>query len=120
MTYIAILNDIQIPVGLMSKTGVFYRPVRGSVVMVTVNSNSSADDIVNASIQKMELCNALFPKMEYLLTYPDGTPVINIPGTQTDFTLVEYNRFLAKPFQKTTLYLRPKCKLLLAFMICLR
>jgi hypothetical protein len=93
----------------MATTGVFSRPVRGSVVMVTVDSNCYADDILIAAIEKMKLCNALFPTLEYLLTYPDGTPVVNIPGTKTTFTLAEYNRFLAKPYQKTALYLRPKC-----------
>ncbi|XP_027890791.1 uncharacterized protein LOC114155201 [Xiphophorus couchianus] len=41
----------------------------------------------------------------FLLLYPDGTEVINIPGTQTPFTLKAYKAEIGKSYQRISLFL---------------
>ncbi|XP_048112140.1 LOW QUALITY PROTEIN: G2/M phase-specific E3 ubiquitin-protein ligase-like [Alosa alosa] len=41
----------------------------------------------------------------YFLLYPDGTKIVNIPGTKTPFTLQAYKDALGKAFQRITVYI---------------
>ncbi|XP_053272707.1 G2/M phase-specific E3 ubiquitin-protein ligase-like [Pleuronectes platessa] len=42
---------------------------------------------------------------EYVLLYPDGSQVKNIPGTDTPFTIEKYKEAIGKPYQRLTLYI---------------
>nr|XP_033966997.1 uncharacterized protein LOC117467468 [Pseudochaenichthys georgianus] len=40
----------------------------------------------------------------YVLLYPDGTKITNIPGTEVPFTLNKYKEVVGKAYQRITLY----------------
>ncbi|RXN35813.1 G2 M phase-specific E3 ubiquitin- ligase-like protein [Labeo rohita] len=42
---------------------------------------------------------------EYVLLYPDGSQIKNIPGTDTPFTIGEYKEAIGKAYQRITLYI---------------
>ncbi|KAI4814403.1 hypothetical protein KUCAC02_003599 [Chaenocephalus aceratus] len=41
----------------------------------------------------------------YVLLYPDGTKITNIPGTEVPFTLNKYKEVVGKAYQRITLYI---------------
>ena len=46
--------------------------------------------------------------LSYTLAYPDGSEVVNVPGTNEPFTLVKYKEELGKGYARITLYLRSR------------
>lgn len=85
------------------KDGVL-KPVRGMVLPLVVQPGSAAEQLRKAAVQKMKDFNRNVEAGPYLLLYPDGTKVINIPGTETAFSLKLYKDAVGKAWQCLTLY----------------
>jgi len=75
--------------------------------MVTVDNTKDSDHILEAAIARHMAVDGAFPSLEYILLYPDCTPVINIQGSNVPFTPHNYKEFLKLPYQKLMLYICP-------------
>ena len=42
---------------------------------------------------------------EWLLLYPDFDPVLNVPGTEKPFSVMDYKDSIGRPFARVNLYL---------------
>lgn len=81
------------------------KAVRGMVLPLDVLPGSDADQIRQAGEKKMRDFNQNLDDGPYLLLYPDGTKITNIPGTETAFTLQQYKEPLGKAYQRITVYI---------------
>lgn len=82
--------------------------VRGndSIMVVSVRSSATADELLDAAITKHRSCNWHFPDATYKLLYPDGLPVGCLPGSQTvQFTVESYKNFIGKQYRELCVYL---------------
>jgi len=83
----------------------FLKKVRGTTVMLSVDPDASAGDILERGVDKQCACDCTLPCTSYTLLYPDGQLVDNLPGSTDVFTLVKYKLFIGKAYQKLVLYL---------------
>ncbi len=81
------------------------KPVRGMVLPLSVKPHSNAEQLLKAAVQKMRDFNKNLPCGPYLLLYPDGTKITNIPGTDTPFSLEHYKKAIGKAYQRITVYI---------------
>lgn len=83
------------------------KPVRGSQLAVSVSPSSNSREVRAKAVEKQSRFNqsiSKFPDVYYLL-YPDLTQVVNLPGTDEEFTLERYKKELGKAYERITLYL---------------
>ena len=83
---------------------------RGNSLPLKVPAASTADEILNAAIQKHTAFNKHFnSRHEYLLVFKDGTEVKTIPGTTPaeEFTLCRYKEISGFGYSQIRLYLVP-------------
>ncbi|XP_047214901.1 uncharacterized protein LOC124864226 [Girardinichthys multiradiatus] len=59
-------------------------------------------------LKKIKDFNKVVKDGPFLLLYPDGTEVINIPGTQNPFTLASYKAEVGKSYQSITVFISLK------------
>ncbi|XP_024864663.1 uncharacterized protein LOC108243755 [Kryptolebias marmoratus] len=78
---------------------------RGRTISLSTNPDVSATALLSLAVKKMKDFNKDVKDGPFLLLYPDGTEVINIPGTQTPFTLAAYKAEVGKPYQRISLFL---------------
>jgi len=96
----------QFQVGRMRRSAGGLIKSRGSIVVVTADSSSSAVQVLQAAVRKHCACDCTLSKTaEYKLLYPDCQAVEHIPGTTELFSLSAYKQFLGKSYQKLTLYI---------------
>ncbi|KAI9518131.1 hypothetical protein NQZ68_039954 [Dissostichus eleginoides] len=69
------------------------------------SGESDADELQRAAEQKMKNFDRNLHGGPYVLLYPDGTKIANIPGTEVPFTLNEYKEAVGKAYQRITLYI---------------
>ncbi|KAK1904309.1 G2/M phase-specific E3 ubiquitin-protein ligase [Dissostichus eleginoides] len=69
------------------------------------SGESDADELQRAAEQKMKTFDRNVHGGPYVLLYPDGTKITNIPGTEVPFTLNEYKEAVGKAYQRITLYI---------------
>ena len=84
---------------------------RGQWLPLKVRSNSTADEILKAGIEKHTLFNKLFNlNVKYKLVFKDGSDASNIPGTnpQESFTLSRYKAVSGFSYSKIKLFLIPE------------
>lgn len=81
------------------------KPQRGKTISLATNPDVSATPLLSLAVKKMKDFNKDIEDEPFLLLYPDGTEVINIPGTQTPFTLADYKAEIGKPYQRISLFL---------------
>ncbi|KAM4532095.1 uncharacterized protein V3H82_025949 isoform 1-T1 [Fundulus diaphanus] len=81
------------------------KPQRGRTITLLTNPDVSPTPLLSLAVKKMKDFNQYLKDGPFLLLYPDGTEVINIPGTQTPFTLAAYKAELGKPYQRICLFL---------------
>jgi len=97
------------------------KPIRGSARLpITVGMQSNAAEILDKGVQKLSAHNQHFAELHpppYLLMYPDGTLVANLPEGG-DFTLEAYKNQVGKEYGRITLYVVSK-ECLGMFMHCL-
>ncbi|XP_007545094.2 G2/M phase-specific E3 ubiquitin-protein ligase-like [Poecilia formosa] len=81
------------------------KPQRGRTISLATNPDVSATPLLNLAVKKMKDFNRDLKDEPFLLLYPDGTEVANIPGTQTPFSLSAYKAEVGKSYQRITLFL---------------
>ena len=81
------------------------KTVRGTVLPILVQPELDADKLQTAAEQKLKTFHSNLHGGPYVLLYPDGTKITNIPGTQVPFTLKDYKEALGKAYQRITLYI---------------
>ncbi|KAM9737247.1 zinc finger MYM-type protein 4-like isoform 2-T2 [Menidia menidia] len=96
---------VRINIGLMAIQKNCLKPQRGKTISLATNPNVSATPLLSLAVKKMKDFNKDIEDGSFLLLYPDGTEVINIPGTQTPFTLADYKAEIGKSYQRISLFL---------------
>lgn len=84
------------------KTGM--RPIRGKSLPLNVDPSWSSERLLSAAIKKLKDFNQDMKDVEYILLYPDGSQIKNIPGTDTPFTIELYKEAVGKSYQRITLF----------------
>ncbi|XP_076616604.1 G2/M phase-specific E3 ubiquitin-protein ligase-like [Chaetodon auriga] len=99
----------KINIGLMTigKGGVL-KPQRGKTVCLSTHPDITALDLLTEAVRKMRDFNKDLDEGPFLLLYPDGSEVINIPGTQRPFTLKAYKEAIGKSYQRITIFICQK------------
>ncbi|XP_032363602.1 G2/M phase-specific E3 ubiquitin-protein ligase-like, partial [Etheostoma spectabile] len=99
----------QINIGLMTigKGGVL-KPKRGKTISFSTHPDITALDLLNEAVRKMRDFNKDLDEGPFLLLYPDGSEVINIPGTQRPFTLKAYKEEIGKSYQRVIIFICQK------------
>ena len=73
---------------------------------VEVLTNATASTILTAAVEKYSAFEQSFDKdCEYVLLYPDGSEVINVPGSSVPFELGQYKKASGRPYSRVTLFL---------------
>ncbi|XP_035038211.1 uncharacterized protein LOC118124472 [Hippoglossus stenolepis] len=98
-------NLVKISVGMMQMTKGWLRAVRGMVLPVRVRPGADAEELLKAAKQKMKDFNTNAHVGPYVLLFADGTKIINVPGTETAFSLKLYKETVKKAYQRITVYL---------------
>ncbi|KAL6489246.1 hypothetical protein MHYP_G00029870 [Metynnis hypsauchen] len=98
-------TKVKINVGLMVIQKGDLRPQRGKTISLTTDPDISATTLLSQAVKKMKDFNKDVKDGPFLLLYPDGTEVINIPGTQRPFALGAYKAEVGKPYQRITFFI---------------
>ncbi|XP_023821388.1 uncharacterized protein LOC101163634 isoform X17 [Oryzias latipes] len=96
---------VKISVGLMRLQDGGLKAARGTVMPLLVQPEVDATELQRAAEQKLKAVHTNLHSGPFLLLYPDGTKINNIPGTEVPFSLKQYKEILGKPFQRITLYI---------------
>lgn len=80
------------------------KALRGSALLLAVNPEIDAECLHKAAVQKIKDFNKELENASFFLLYADGTRIINIPGTQTPFTLNGFKKAAGKAYQRITVY----------------
>jgi hypothetical protein len=90
----------------MSRTKNGLKPQRGKTMPLNVEPQWSTTQILPAALKKQQDFNQnAMVDGEYVLLYPDGSQVENIPGTDRPFVLEHYKEAIGKSYQRITLYI---------------
>lgn len=96
-----------IQIGLMKYDGKTkkLKPARGRLAL-EISASASSSVILNAAIEKYSAFERSFVKdCEYALLYPDGSEVVNIPGTSDPFVLSQYKKASGKSYSRITMFM---------------
>ncbi|CAL8236105.1 unnamed protein product [Arctogadus glacialis] len=97
---------VKISIGIMSRTKNGLKPQRGKTMPLNVEPQWSTTQILPAALKKQQDFNQnAMDDGEYVLLYPDGSQVENIPGTDRPFVLEHYKEAIGKSYQRITLYI---------------
>lgn len=89
----------------MGLKGGVLKPVRGTALPLVVKPELDAEQLLKAAVQKVKDFNQNLQSGPYFLLYPDGRKIINIPGTETPFTVKCYKEAVGKAYQRITVYI---------------
>ncbi|XP_029978180.1 uncharacterized protein LOC115410603 isoform X3 [Sphaeramia orbicularis] len=96
---------VKICVGMMITKDGELKPVRGMVLPLAVHPRVGAEELCKAAELKMRDFDKNLQGGPYFLLYPDGTKIVNLPGTDRPFTLQAYKDALGKAYQRITVYI---------------
>ncbi len=91
----------------MSKAKYGLRRVRGKTVTLHVEPQWSSEQLTAAATTKLKDFSPDVEDGEYVLLYPDGSQIENIPGTDSAFTVECYKKATGKSYQRITVYICP-------------
>ena len=101
-------TNVEIKVGIASKSDGTVKTRRGKTHVITVNTSASKEQIVQKAVEKHSSFDQSFDDtLAYVLLYPDYREVRCIPGTTKPFVLSEYKQAIAKDYKRLTFYLVP-------------
>ncbi|CAB4007908.1 RNA-directed DNA polymerase from mobile element jockey [Paramuricea clavata] len=101
-------KEVVIYIGLMKE---MCQVKRGEWLPLKIKSSATADDILEAAIQKHSTFNKRFnSKLKYKLVFKDGSEVSNIPGGdhEESFVLFTYKELSGFSYGKIKLFLIPE------------
>jgi len=101
-------NPVIITVGIASSKKGILKLIRGKSLPLKVSKSASAETIREEALKKRAAYDRSFRSDQtYKLCYPDGSEVVNLPGSDEPFTLEKYKEDLGKAFSRITLLLCP-------------
>ena len=81
------------------------KPARGKSLPLDVKPNCSSEQLLQATVKKLNDFNQDMEDGPYVLLYPDATETKNIPGMTIPFTIQQYKEAVGKPYQRITPYI---------------
>nr|XP_021328571.1 G2/M phase-specific E3 ubiquitin-protein ligase-like isoform X1 [Danio rerio] len=98
-------KGVKIYIGSMERHCGVLKPLRGKRLPLEVETNWTSEQVLIAGKKKVKDFNQDMEDGPYVLLYPDGSEVKNIPGTNTPFKLQLYKEAIGKAYQRITLYI---------------
>jgi stalled ribosome rescue protein Dom34 len=84
-------QSVIISIGVGNHCNGIMKPVRGKCLPLKVSTLASSKAVLEEALKKRAAYDRSFRSdRSYNLCYPDGTEVINLPGTNEAFTLQKY------------------------------
>lgn len=84
------------------------KPQRGKTLGLSIHPDITAPDLLDQAVKKMRDFNKDLDEGPFVLLYPDGSEVINIPGTKRPFTPKTYKAEIGKPYHRITVFICSK------------
>ena len=112
-------KDAVINVGFMKycKLNRSLKKCRGKTLPIITTPQSAAGEIKDKAVRKhANHDKSMHDGFEYVLLYPDGSEIINLPGTSDPFILEKYSEDVGRPYNRITLFLSLKSDLLFSEM----
>ncbi|XP_057207773.1 uncharacterized protein LOC130565206 [Triplophysa rosa] len=98
-------KKVQINVGIMCLQNGCLKPQRGKTLPLYTDPQVTANDVLRLAEKKFKDFNKDMEEGPYFLLYPDGSVVVNVPGTQKPFTLKDYKSEIGKTYQRINLFI---------------
>ncbi|XP_047667009.1 uncharacterized protein pogzb isoform X1 [Tachysurus fulvidraco] len=98
-------KKVQVNIGIMSLHNGCIKPHRGRTLQLFTNPLVNASEILIMAKEKFKEFIKNMEEGPYVLLYPDGSEVINVPGTSRPFTLKDYKKEIGKPYPRINLFL---------------
>lgn len=95
----------QVNIGLMVLHGSSLKPFRGKTLLLSLRTDVEAPDLLKQAVQKMRTFHKEMVDEPYILLYPDGSEVVDLPGSDRPFKLAEYKRRAGKPYNRITFFI---------------
>ena len=102
----------------MTKAQHTFKQIRRKTLPLDVETDWPSDQLLAAVTKNLRDFNQDMEDGEYVLLYPDGTMVKEIPGTETPFTIERYKEAIGKAYQRITLFVCNIDSYLLKGMSC--
>lgn len=84
------------------------KPLRGKTLRLSTHPDITAPDLLDQAVKKMKDFNKDLDDGPFVLLYPDGSEVINVPGTQIPFMLNKYKEEIGKTYQRINIFICSK------------
>ncbi|XP_067303507.1 G2/M phase-specific E3 ubiquitin-protein ligase-like [Pseudorasbora parva] len=98
-------KKVQINVGIMCLQSGHLKPQRGKTLPLFTDPQITSKDLLIMAEKKLKDFNKDMEDGPYILMYPDGSEVFNVPGTQKPFTLKEYKSEIGKPYARINMFI---------------
>ena len=111
-------TEVNINVGIMKldNTGNFKR-CRGKTLPIKVLPSADKTSILGKAVKKhANYDKTIHEGLEYVLLYPDGNEVVNLPGTDHKFSLKEYREDVGKTYNRITLFIATRSDFLFSVL----
>lgn len=96
---------LQINVGIMCLQSGHLKPQRGKTLPLFTDPQITSKDLLIMAEKKLKDFNKDMEDGPYILMYPDGSEVFNVPGTQKPFTLKDYKSEIGKPYPRINMFI---------------
>jgi len=94
------------------------RPIRGSRITISITKAADAATVLSSAIAKFAAHDWHFDaRRPWILRYPDGTPVQQLPEGNGVFRLDEYKEQVLKEYGRIILYITADGALLLVCIL---
>ena len=101
-------TPVIITVGIACRKKGILKLIRGKFLPLKVSKSASAETVREEALKKRAAYDRSFRSDQtYKLCYPDGSEVVNLPGSDEPFTLEKYKDDLGKAYSRITLLLCP-------------
>jgi hypothetical protein len=110
-------KDVVINVGVMKYSKGELKRCRGKTLPIITAPEASSEEIKEKAVSKhTNHDKTLHHGLDYVLLYPDGSEVVNMPGSTQPFVLEKYKEEVGRPYNRITLYICTKSDLLFSEM----
>lgn len=85
--------------------GTGLKPFRGKTLRLSLHTDVEAPDLLKQAVQKMRALHKEMVDEPYILLNPDGSQVVDLPGSDRPFTMADYKRRVWKPYNRITFFI---------------
>ncbi|XP_014675080.1 PREDICTED: uncharacterized protein LOC106815163 [Priapulus caudatus] len=110
-------KDVAINIGIKKYVNGYFKNIRGKCLPIRVAPSANASLVKEKAVLKHTNHDVTLDTSmdsDYVLLYPDGSLVENIPGSQQPFKLQDYKEEVGKNYNRITLYIALKVDYILA------